>query len=230
VRLGFWQLDRLEERRALNAEIGAGLEVGPAPLDDVLAGDAPAYRRVTASGTWAPGDEVILYGRSLDGRPGNHVLTPLTLDDGRAILVDRGWVPTTVSSPPVTGAEAPAAGSVSVEGILLPGDDQGSSDGSDGSTFDARPDQVRSVDVGALDATIDADLVDGVYLLLARQTPPQERPIPAPLPELDEGPHLSYAIQWFSFAAIALIGYGVLARRRGRTSVAAHGSTHGGGS
>ena len=213
VRLGFWQLDRLEQRRAFNAEIGGALAAVPVPLDDVLAGSDRSYRRVTASGTWAADDEVILFGRSLDGGPGNHVLTPLVIGDGRAVLVDRGWVPSEITTPPVTGIEAAATGVVAVDGILLPADEGSSGDDLGGD----RPDQVRTVNVAALDPTIEADLVDDVYLLLQRQAPPQERPIPAPLPELTEGPHFSYAIQWFTFAAVALIGYGVLAMRGARS-------------
>lgn len=210
VRLGIWQLDRLEERRAFNAEVRAALASEPMPLDAVLAEDAdPAYRRVVASGTWDPASEVILFGRSLDGRPGNHVLTPLELDDGRAVLVDRGWVPAAVADPPVTG-DAGAAGTATVEGILLPSDASGTGERSDGS---ALPEQVRAIDVAALDPAIPADLVPGVYLLRARQEPAQDRPIPAPLPELTEGPHLGYAIQWFTFAAVALVGGIVLVRR-----------------
>jgi cytochrome oxidase assembly protein ShyY1 len=192
----------------------------------VLASEDRSYRRVLASGTWAADDEVILYGRALDGRPGNHVLTPLLIDPGRAVLVDRGWVPSSIAAPPLTGAEAPATGEVTVEGILMPADDASAGDDS---AADARPQQVRSVDIGILDPTIGADLVDDVYLLLERQTPAQERPIPAALPQLTDGPHLSYAIQWFSFAAIALIGYGVLARRRERTKTTAAQASDGRG-
>jgi cytochrome oxidase assembly protein ShyY1 len=72
---------------------------------------------------------------------------------------------------------------------------------------------VRSVDVALLDAQIPSDLIDGVYLLLASQRPAVDEPVPAPLPELTEGPHRSYAIQWFLFAAIALVGSVLLARR-----------------
>lgn len=210
VRLGIWQLDRLEQRRAFNAEVRAALASEPMPLDAVLAADAdPAYRRVVASGTWDPASEVILFGRSLGGRPGNHVLTPLELGDGRAVLVDRGWVPADVADPPVTG-DAAAAGAATVEGILLPSDASGTGERSDGS---ALPEQVRAIDVAALDPAIPADLVPGVYLLRARQEPAQDRPIPAPLPEPTEGPHLGYAIQWFTFAAVALVGGIVLVRR-----------------
>lgn len=210
VRLGIWQLDRLEERRAFNIEVRTALASEPIPLDAVLAEDAdPAYRRVVASGTWDPASEVILFGRSLNGRPGNHVLTPLELGDGRAVLVDRGWVPADVADPPVTG-DAAAAGPATIEGILLPSDAGDAGEPSDGA---ALPEQVRAIDVASLDPAIPAALVPGVYLLRARQEPAQDRPVPAPLPELTEGPHLGYAIQWFTFAAVALVGGVVLAQR-----------------
>jgi len=82
VRLGFWQLDRLAGRRAFNAGVEAGLAAPVAPVDalvDAEGADEAAYRRASATGTWDPAHEVILYGRPLDGRPGDHVLTPLLL-------------------------------------------------------------------------------------------------------------------------------------------------------
>jgi surfeit locus 1 family protein len=212
VRLGFWQLDRLEQRRSFNADVGAALASEPATLDTLLAEDDLAYRRVTVEGTWDAEHEVILFGRSLDGRPGNHVLTPLVFAEGHAVLVDRGWVPTDVRTPPVPGDAAASSGDVTVEGIMLPSDDADADPFAGG----ALPAQVRSVDVAALDTAIPSELVANAYLLLERQTPIRERPIPASLPEPSEGPHLSYAIQWFTFATIALVGYGVLARRKRR--------------
>jgi cytochrome oxidase assembly protein ShyY1 len=128
------------------------------------------------------------------------------LDDGGAVLVDRGWVPSEVSEPPVGGEAAASSGPVSVDGILLP-----SREGD--VAYEELPDQVRDVDAAALDLVMPLDLVTDGYVLLEHQTPATDRPIPAPLPEPTEGPHLSYAIQWFTFAAIALVGYGLLVRR-----------------
>ncbi|HSL10567.1 MAG TPA: SURF1 family protein [Actinomycetota bacterium] len=225
VRLGFWQLDRLEQRRAFNERIGAALASEPVPLATALDAADPTFRRVTVEGSWDSAHEVILFGRSLQGRPGNHVLTPLTYADDRAVLVDRGWVPSDVGEAPVTGAAAAATGQVTVEGVVLPSDGDGAAAPSPATL----PDQVRTVDVGALDAAIPASLVPDVYVLLERQAPRGEPPIPAPLPEVTEGPHLGYAIQWFTFAAVALVGYGVLARRLGRERPAPQADTGQGG-
>jgi cytochrome oxidase assembly protein ShyY1 len=112
VRLGMWQLDRLEGRREFNARYAAGLEAAPMPIEDLLAdGGALAYRRAIAMGRFDTAHEVILYGRTLDGQAGNHLLTPLVLADGRAVIVDRGWVPFELDEPPVAEA-APPSGEV----------------------------------------------------------------------------------------------------------------------
>jgi cytochrome oxidase assembly protein ShyY1 len=113
VRLGLWQLDRLEGRRDANARYAEGLAEPPRPLEDLLdSGDRLAYRRAVATGRYDPEREVILYGRTLDGVAGNHVLTPHVLADGRAVIVDRGWVPIEMDRPPVDAA--PPAGEVEV--------------------------------------------------------------------------------------------------------------------
>jgi surfeit locus 1 family protein len=216
VRLGFWQLDRLSQRRALNASIEAGLSEDPAPLKDVLDAspdpDALGYRRVTATGSYDATGELLLYGRALDGRPGDHVLTPLVLGDGSSVLVDRGWVPSEPNrTVPVGPPAAAPSGAVTVEGVLLPAE-PGAAFASDDS---ASATLIRAVNVSEIDARMTDHELAPAYLLLQTQTPPQTEglPAPAPMPEPSEGPHLSYAFQWFSFASIALVGYVVVIRR-----------------
>jgi surfeit locus 1 family protein len=81
--------------------------------------------------------------------------------------------------------------------------------------------RITKVDLGEIGAALPYPILP-VYLLLERQVPPQtgSLPEPPPLPPLTNGPHLSYAVQWFSFAAIALFGYVVLLRRDRRDAVA----------
>jgi cytochrome oxidase assembly protein ShyY1 len=210
VRLGLWQLDRLEGRRAFNARYAAGLAAAPRPVEDMLReGGALAYRRARVTGRYDTEHEVILYGRTLDGRPGNHVLTPLVLDDGRAIVVDRGWVPFEMDEPPV-GAAAPPTGEVEVVGPLFAGRPGGAGEVSAGGD---RVTTLRTVDIDAIAQDVPYDLVPW-FVQLQTQSPPGGRlPVPEPSPELDEGPHLSYAFQWFAFAAIAVGGYVILVRR-----------------
>jgi cytochrome oxidase assembly protein ShyY1 len=216
VRLGVWQLHRLDEKRTLNTQVRAGLAQPIAPLPDLLQradGDpgSLAWHRAEVTGTYDTQHEVLLYGRALNGEPGHHVLTPLVTADGTAVVVDRGWVPFEMDTPPVVEA-APPSGEVTVTGVLLPV--EGSGDPSVQRDGSGRLLTVRRIDPAYLAKEMPYDLAP-LPLQLQEQSPPQgsDLPAPVPLPELDEGPHLSYAIQWFTFATIALIGYVVLVRR-----------------
>ncbi|HEX8362927.1 MAG TPA: SURF1 family protein, partial [Longimicrobium sp.] len=124
VRLGFWQLDRLEQRRARNAVVMAGMSQPPHPVDAALAAEMrrdPSrmiYRRVTARGRYLPEGEMVLRGRVEGGVPGVHLATPLLLEgDTTVLLVNRGWVPAPDASTP-TQRPAPPAGTVTVNGML----------------------------------------------------------------------------------------------------------------
>jgi surfeit locus 1 family protein len=219
IRLGIWQLDRLDQRRTFNAQVTSGLAAEPVPLDAVLPPgrdpdglDALAYRRVEVTGTYDPAHEVLLFGRALDGEPGHHVLTPLVTADGRAVIVDRGWVPYELDTPPVEPA-APPAGEITVDGfLLLPGEPTDEvRRGADGRLL-----TVTSVDVALVGEELPS--VAPMAVQLQTQDPAQPGDLPRLVgpPELSEGPHLSYAVQWFCFAAIALVGYVVLVRREVR--------------
>jgi len=213
ISLGIWQIARLHQKQQFNAAVTAGLSRSPAPVSTLLpAGVDPAavrYRKAEATGTYDVAHEVVLYGRTQADQAGNHLLTPLELDDGGAILVDRGWVPLEIDEPGSAPA-APPTGEVTVTGVLFAseGDAPGPIGTASFNTIMGRVDLAR----------IQAQLpyrIEPVYLLLQGQTPAQTGglPAPSPLPELSEGPHLSYAIQWFTFAGIALVGLVVLARR-----------------
>jgi surfeit locus 1 family protein len=235
VNFGFWQLRRHDERQAYNALVGARLVAEPQPYGELrerFSLEAPAadeasiaYRRAEATGRFDVEREVLLRSRALDGQPGYHVLTPLRLEDGGALLVDRGWVPFELDTPPIAEA-APPAGTVTVSGILLPRQTQPSGLGAkDPPTGEL--DAVFWVDTERLSQDLPYRL-EPVYLELTAQTPAQATPLPRPLPppELGGGPHLSYALQWFSFALIGIVGYGFLLRsvlREGRAAGAGGG-------
>jgi surfeit locus 1 family protein len=212
VALGFWQLRRLEERRSLNAKILDRRSAAPLAIEGASSGPiAVPYRRAVAEGTYDVRNEVLVYGRSLNGEAGHQVVTPLLLADGDAILVVRGWVPFAMQTAPVRGA-APAANDVEVSGSLVP--DEGA-----GATVPDADRVVPTIDVEGIGSTLPYEVFP-LPLQLARQVPPQPGSLPAPVqpPELSEGPHLSYAIQWFSFAAVAIAGAAILLRRDRRPS------------
>jgi surfeit locus 1 family protein len=209
VRLGFWQLSRLHGREQINAMLESRAEEPPV---DIEAADPSAlpYAHVTATGTYDPSHEVILSGRSFNDIAGNHVLTPLVLPDGTAVLVDRGWVPLDVDTTPVTGQAAAPPGTATIEGLALPPDRVSRPPETPAPSIDTRID----LGIGGLPYRLLP-----VYVLLASQQPSQASPAIVAPPTLDNGPHLSYMLQWFAFATIAIVG-GVILLVRDRRATA----------
>lgn len=214
VRLGFWQLDRRADRLERNAAVAGRLEAGPIRVRDAPTDTAGlGYRRAEVTGRLDHDRSMVLAGRSRNGAPGVYLLTPLRLSGG-AILVNRGWLPAadgaTVDLEDTRGAEQ-----VRVEGVLLPFPDSD------------RPDQSGEFrttwyrfDGDAMRAQLPYP-VAAVYLratsppeVPGSATPPPRPPVTLDPPSLDPGPHLSYAIQWFSFALIFLVGWAALLVRR----------------
>jgi cytochrome oxidase assembly protein ShyY1 len=203
VNLGFWQLRRLDERREYNTLVTRRLDAAPVPLKDLVArvGRDPAaleFRRVVVTGRYLPGEQLLTAPRSRDGRPGPQVLTVLQGDGGTSVLVDRGWIPfdrDVVQAPP-----APV-GHVHVEGVVRGPEPGAIGDG----------DQVARIVPQLIGQRIGQPLPP-FYVELWDQRPPISvaAPLPASPPALAEGSHQSYALQWFAFALIALIGYPML--------------------
>jgi cytochrome oxidase assembly protein ShyY1 len=222
--LGVWQLDRSGQAQERVTAQTTRLEAEPAPADDILAGlsldDTEAlaeleFRRVVASGTWRPADEVLQRGRSHAGQTGFHVLTPLDLADGSTVIVRRGWVPFDNDlRPPVTDA-APPAGPVVVEGYLERSIPQPTGLVAQRDPADGELDIVFNADLSRLGVQFGGEVLPMlVHLDQQVPTPVSALPIPAPRPELDAGPHLNYAIQWFLFALIGSGMYALWLRRR----------------
>ena len=218
INLGFWQLRRHDERSAVNATMSERMVEPAAPLGDLVAmfGEDPEeleFRRVRLSGDYLLGEEVLWQARTLNGRSGHDVLTPLAID-GRAVIVDRGWVPIDATDPPVVGAE-PQSLEVTVTGTIRPGRVRRGLGPIDPETGEL--DRISRVDIGRLQQQIAVDLYP-FYVLLETQAPAQLTGLPLVQdpPTPDSGPHLSYAIQWFIFSAIAAVGYPILLVRTAR--------------
>jgi len=222
VRLGFWQLSRLAERRAHNQMIEARLAMPVADLQaDASAASEQLYRRIRASGTFDADHEVLLENRTLNDQPGVHLITPLLLEGQLpAVLVDRGWVALENGAAPSRGRYR-ILEQVNVEGVLRPSQPEPSWAFLADPT--AAPDQapldsVRVLNVERIQAQTPYTLLPVVLELTAPTQPGM--PIPNPDLDLSDGPHLGYAIQWFLFAVIALAG-GLLYLKRAISAPAA---------
>lgn len=206
VSLGFWQLRRLDEKRAFNQTLTARTSLPTVPYEQLpVDADEVPYRRVRASGTYRTDDEVLIAGRSRNTLAGHELVTPLELADGTVLLVDRGWVPLDVDDPPVALAEPPA-GTVEVTGVLFPSQERGLAGPSHAPG--GRLIRFHRIDVPRIAQQIEGD-VEPWFLLLEEQSPASEGAYPqrVALPPLGEGPHRSYALQWFAFALIGISTY-----------------------
>ena len=211
--LGVWQLRRLDERRAYNQLVAGRTSAATADLADLveLDGDAAAtdFRRVRATGRFDGTEDVLIGYRSLNGISGHHVVTPLVLDDGTAVLVNRGWVPAHYAEDwPVAEAASPD-GVLEVTGYLRAPETRGSFGPRDPDDGELRI--VSRVDVDRIARQIDAP-VRPFWIQMETPVPADGIPVPVPVPDLGEGNHLSYAVQWFFFAAGAGVGWVVLLR------------------
>lgn len=210
IRLGFWQLSRLQERQDRNQEIRAGLQDERIDLTAAASGGSvEPFRRVRARGRFDSAHQLVLTARSYQNQSGVHLVTPLRLEGANAaVLVDRGWLPLEERSPEELKAYT-VEGVVEIEGVTLPSQSQPRilffPPPPTGTAEDPRT-SWPALDVSAISGQIPYDLIS-IYVAVTEPVPEgAARPIPDPGLELSEGPHLGYAIQWFSFALIALVG------------------------
>lgn len=212
VNLGLWQLQRLEERRALNREIWAGLNQPAAALSGAETDPgALHFRRVTATGTFDNAESIVLRNRSFQGRPGVHLITPLRLDGSdKAILVDRGWIPME-DSDPETRRVYDLEGEATVAGVARRGQTRPDSFFAPTDPMpkpgEQRLDAWFRVDIERIQAQVSAPLLPIFIEQTPLATPPSAPPIPEENTDLSDGPHLGYALQWFSFALILIVVY-----------------------
>lgn len=209
VRLGFWQLSRFQERRAVNAESIRPLALPEVPFDSV-AGLA-RYRRVTLEGTPDHSHEFTLGGRSRNGVPGVYVFTPYRLH-GRdtAVVVNRGWVYAPDAATADLGRYRERGGAVRGFTDTLPlGPPQSPADASAGRGL-------RRLTYGGVTGMVPYP-VHRLYVVM-RDSAGADTPARLAPPRGGSGPHLGYAVQWFSFAIIALVGTAIAMKRARRDS------------
>ena len=214
--LGVWQFARRAEALAEIAKIDANYDAAPVPVAEALPEldaftESQKWLPVTASGTYLADDELLVRNRPLNINPGFEVLTPLRLDDGSIFVVNRGWLPTGQNQDaPDVVPEAPT-GRVTVVARLKAGEPT-----LPGRT--ASGNEIATINLDDIARRLDAPTYTGAYGLLVSEDPPAaERPTAVVKPIRDEGPHLSYALQWFVFALLAFIGLGWAARQEYRT-------------
>jgi surfeit locus 1 family protein len=205
--MGLWQLDRAAQKLALQAALEARIALPPLDASS-LARDAPTaeaqqYRRASLRGRWLQDRTVFLDNRPLDGRVGFVVVTPLALDDGKAVLVQRGWLPRNFGERAVLAEVTTPPGRVAVEGTvaLRPPrlfEFSNASSGPIRQNLDL-PSFARETGLDLLPlVVVQQESQGGITDGLARRWPP---------PATDVQKHHGYAFQWFALAAVIIALY-----------------------
>ena len=217
VWLGFWQLDRQEQKRTFNTLMAERWRTEPFDLNTASLPadlDALEYRRVVADGEWDYDNQILISNQVYNGSAGYIILTPLVLDEKRAVLVARGWAPADLATPENwSQLEEPPGQPV----LGLARKSQGLPSGAASTPVAIPQREFYRIDVAEIQGQMPYQLEAG-YL---EQMPEEGRtvtqfPIRMEPIALDEGNHLSYAIQWFTFAAVLGFGYIMLVRHQTR--------------
>jgi surfeit locus 1 family protein len=212
VRLGFWQLARLEERRTENRTLAAQLGMAPEPFTTIASISGGANRRARVEGVPDYASEFVVTGRSRNGSPGVHIITPLRMPGmDTAVLVNRGWVYSADAA--TIDLSQRREGRTSFSGFTQ--------QLSSGTATVVRGRGLRPLTLDGVRQLVPYPVY--TLYLVAQDSATANAPARLPLPALDEGPHLSYAIQWFAFAVIALGGTVAVIRRSRSGAMSARG-------
>ena len=217
IRLGLWQLDRLEQRRTFNAQFESARALAALDLNEVQPADITGmeWRAVEVTGEYDFANQVAVRNQYNGSEYGYHLLTPLRFA-GEAVLVDRGWIPAEGNSAAADWRKYDEAGTANISGQIR----LGRAKPALGGVPDALPE-----DGGTLEVWNNADITriaaQMPYPILPVYIQPEvaandtEPPILSqPVIELTEGPHFGYALQWFTFATILFVGYPFFLRKQ----------------
>ena len=219
--LGFWQLDRAEQRAvAVNLQRD-NVAADPVPVEDLtsVGGEVSPddrWRTVETTGTWDTDHQVLLRNRDGSGGVGFHVLTPLVTEDGTGLLVNRGWIERGETAQDTPEIPPVPEGPIEVAGRLHFGETE---QNTGLRQRDGMPEgQIMMVDVDALAEELPYPIYGGYVELTSQDPAPDPAPERISLREEDSGMSASYAVQWWVFTVVVVVGWIVLIRRELRDS------------
>ena len=217
VRLGIWQLDRLDQRRAFNNQVASMRAMPPLDLNAGSPGgiELMEWRAVTFSGEYDFENQIAIRNQYHRDQYGYHLLTPLH-SNGTAVLVDRGWIPADGNAAPEDWRKYDEPGVVTVWGQIRLGQGKPAFGGvADALPADGSPLWVwNNGDIERIALQMPYPILK-VYIQPAVDHEDETPPIPyQPTVELTEGSHFGYALQWFTFATILFVGYPFYLRKQ----------------
>lgn len=212
VFLGEWQMDRrMEKLDEINKIIDnyddepvAYAEAG-ALFDDF--DEQSKWTPVIVQGQYIEEDTMVARNRPRAGVPGFEVLVPFETASGDRLIVDRGWLPLGSDASEPETIPSPPQGQARIIVRVVPGEDS--------LDRDAPAGQVASIHLPTINEQLDYDVADQAYGLMAAESPQMDVvPQQMPEPQRDEGPHLSYSMQWFTFGLMSFAVWGWLAYQK----------------
>jgi surfeit locus 1 family protein len=219
VRLGIWQLDRLESRKAFNARVEAQLaqpefELTTSNTDADL--ENMEYRSIIVRGRYDHSKQVVLRNQAWESQLGVHLLTPLIIDDGnQVVLIDRGWIPfEDFTSEDM--AKYNETGLIEVRGMIRLSQSKAEIGGRTDQIPEPGDDPLLAWNLVNVEGIASQTSYPFLPVYIQQAPAPNWEGLPyrsVPKLELTEGPHLGYAIQWFIFAVILAAGYPLYIRR-----------------
>jgi surfeit locus 1 family protein len=213
IRMGIWQLDRLEQRRAFNSQVESMRAMEMLDLNQTVPADISAmeWRAVTVTGEYDFENQVTLRNQFNKAEYGYHLITPLRFSGG-VVLVNRGFIPADGNAAPADWRKYDEAGQVTVTGQIRLGQEKPAFGGV--ADAEGKLDVWNNLDVNRI-------VAQSPYPMLNVFIQPNENPNDSTPPiafqpdvELTEGPHFGYALQWFSFATILFFGYPFYLRKQ----------------
>ena len=208
VFLGFWQLDRLDQKRDRNASIESNIERPIAPAGPDMGTPGNEWRRVELRGRYLADGAVTVINRSQDGVAGDNIAVPFQTESNGTFLVNRGFVPL------ATEASNTPNETMSLVGYVRLTQTRGTLGAVDSVKNPTR--EFQRFDLPLIRAAVGIEMNTTHFVQLIKESPSPNPvfPTPVPLPELDEGSHFSYALQWFFFSSVACAAWIVVIRRR----------------
>lgn len=212
VFLGNWQMDRRMDKVDEINTIVDNYDIEPVSYAEAAGvftdfDEQQKWTPVVVEGEYLEEDTLVARNRPRAGRPGFEVLVPFVTDSGDRIMVDRGWLPLGADASAPEAVPAPPEGQTEIIIRAVPGEvsvDRGAPQG-----------QVASINLASINDQLQYDIADEAYGLMAAESPaPAEAPRQMPEPQRDEGPHLSYSMQWFTFGLMAFVVWGWLAYQK----------------
>lgn len=205
VKLGEWQMHRLAEREAKNSAQLQNENQAAIPVTSVMSTVAltpkQEWTKVSLVGSWLPNSGIVVRYRTLKGKAGIGALAAVKLTSGETVIVDRGWL-ATPNNAQIPKLPPLATGKITITGYARSNGTGNSTQVTSGSTR-----AINSLEIGK---ALGINPLVG-FVQLANQNPvDNQQLIPGELPEISNGPHFFYALQWWFFGVLALALFGYL--------------------